>query len=104
MEAQGARDRPPAIQYLSVHCDISQLVLSSGSGEVTKVPVRGFLQIATTSWNSMSERWLPDFVEHAEKNFSLGVPAGRGKARFGAADGLEEFLSPPTASRQRRGG
>ena len=39
------------------------------------------------------------FVEHAEKNFSLGVPAGRGKARFGAADWLEEFLSPPAASR-----
>ena len=61
MEAQGARDRPSAIQYLSVHCDISPLVLSSGSGEVTKVPVRGFLQTATTSWNSMWERWLPDF-------------------------------------------
>ena len=58
MEAQGARDRPPAIQYLSVHCDISPLVLSSGSGEVTKVPVRCFLQTATTSWNSMWERWL----------------------------------------------
>ena len=61
IEAQGARDRPSAIQYLSVHCDISPLVLSSGSGEVTKVPVLGFLQIATTSWNSMWECWLPDF-------------------------------------------
>ena len=50
MEAQGALDRPPAIQYLSVHCNISQLILSSGSKEVMKVPVRGFLQIATTSW------------------------------------------------------
>ena len=61
MEAQRARDWPPAIQYLSVRCDVSPLVLSSGSKEVTKVPVRGFLQIATTSWNSMRERWLPDF-------------------------------------------
>ena len=48
MEAQGARNRPSAIQYLSVHCDISPLVLSSGSEEITKVSVRGFLQIATT--------------------------------------------------------
>ena len=61
MEAQGARDQPPAIQYRSVHCDISPLILSSGSKEVTKVPVRCFLQIATASWNSMWERWLPDF-------------------------------------------
>ena len=38
----GARDRPP-IQYQSVHCDISQLVLSSGLEVVMKVPVRGFL-------------------------------------------------------------
>ena len=29
MEAQGASDRPSTIQYLSVHCDISQLVLTS---------------------------------------------------------------------------
>ena len=49
VEAQGARDRPPAIPYLSVHCDISPLVLSSGSERVTKVPVRCFLQTATTS-------------------------------------------------------
>ena len=49
MEAQGAHDLPPAIQYLPVHCEISQLALIAGSGEVTKVPVRCFLQIATTS-------------------------------------------------------
>ena len=61
MAALAAHDRPHGIQYLTVHCDISPLVLSSGSGDVTKVPVRGFLQIATTSWNSMWERWLPDF-------------------------------------------
>ena len=61
MEAQEARDRPPAIQYLSASCEISPLVFSSGSGEVTKVPVRGFLHIATTSWNSMWKRWLSDF-------------------------------------------
>ena len=61
MEAQGARNLPPAIQYRSVHCDISSLALSSGSKEVTKVPVRSFLQIVITSWNSMWERWLPDF-------------------------------------------
>ena len=56
MDAQAARDLPPAIQYQSVHCDISPLVLSSGSEEVKKVPVRGFLQSATTSWNSKWER------------------------------------------------
>ena len=38
---------------IPVHCDMSLLVLSSGSGEVTKVPVHNFLQIATTSWNSI---------------------------------------------------
>ena len=62
MEALAAHDRPPAIQYLTVHCDISPLVLSSSSGEVTKVPVRGFLQPATTSWNSRWEHWLPDRI------------------------------------------
>ena len=61
IEVQGAPDRPHAIQYLTVHCEILPLVLSSGSKEATKVPVRCFLQIATTSWNSMWERWLPDF-------------------------------------------
>ena len=67
MEAHGARDRPPAIQYLSVHCDILPLVVNSGSKDVTKVPVRGFLQIATTSWNSVWERWLPDFQRRPER-------------------------------------
>ena len=61
MAALAAHDRPHGIQYLTVHCDISPLVLSSGSGEVTKVPVRGFLQTAKTSWNFMWEHWLPDF-------------------------------------------
>ena len=61
MDALGACNRPPAIQYLSVHCYISPLVLSSGSKKETKVPVHCFLQIATTSWNSMWECWLPDF-------------------------------------------
>ena len=56
MRAQGAHDLPLAIQYLPVHCDMSQLVLSSGSEEAPKVPVRCFLPIATTSWNSMWER------------------------------------------------
>ena len=60
-EAQGARNRPAEIQSLSVHCDISPLVLNSGSKEVTKVLVHCFFQIATTSWNSMWEHWLPDF-------------------------------------------
>ena len=49
MEAEGARERPLAIQYLSFQCDISPLVLSSGSNEVTKVHVRYFLQTAKTS-------------------------------------------------------
>ena len=44
MKVQGARD-----------------VLSSGSNEVTKVPVRCFLQIATASRNFILESWLPDF-------------------------------------------
>ena len=61
MAAQGDRERPTATQYLSVHCNISLLVLSSGLEEVTKVPVRGFLHTATTSWDFMWERWLPDF-------------------------------------------
>ena len=59
MEVQGARDLPPAIQYLSVHCKIFPLVLSSGSNEVTKVPVCCFLQFATASWNFVLESWLP---------------------------------------------
>ena len=65
MEALRARDRPPANQgrdQIPVcplsDCYISQLVLE----EVTKVSVRGFLQIATTSWNSKWECWLPDFL------------------------------------------
>ena len=57
MEAQGARDRPSSIQYLTVHCDI----YIGSRALLTKVPVRSFLQIATTSWNSMLQRWLPDF-------------------------------------------
>ena len=59
-EAEGASERPDAIEYLSVHCDISPLILGSTS-EAQKVPVRGFLQTAKTSWNSLWERWLPDF-------------------------------------------
>ena len=80
MEAQGARDLPPAIQYLSVHCDISPLVLSSCSKEVTKVPVLGFLQIATTSWNSMWECWLPDFQWRPVRG-GLVLQSGRRKSR-----------------------
>ena len=53
MEAEGARERPLAIQYLSFQCDISPLVLSSGSSEVTKVHVRYFLQTAKTSSDSI---------------------------------------------------
>ena len=30
-EAEGARERPDAIKYLSVHCDISPLILASPS-------------------------------------------------------------------------
>ena len=30
-EAEGARERPDAIKYLSVHCDISPLILTSPS-------------------------------------------------------------------------
>ena len=60
-EAEGARERPDAIEYLSVHCDLSPLILGSPS-EAQEVPVRGFLQTANTTWNSLWERWLPDFA------------------------------------------
>ena len=60
-EAEGARERPDAIEYLSVHCDISLLILGSPS-EAQKVPLRGFLQTANTTWKSLWERWLPDFA------------------------------------------
>jgi len=56
-EAEGARERPDAIEYLSVHCDISLLILGSPS-EAQKVPLRGFLQTANTTWKSLWERWL----------------------------------------------
>ena len=61
MEAQGARDRPSAIQYLSVHCYISLLVLSSAVGGGNE---------GSRAWLSPNchnilefhvERWLPDF-------------------------------------------
>ena len=48
MEAEGDSERPDLIEYLSVHCDISPLVLGSLS-EAQQVPVRGFLQTANTS-------------------------------------------------------
>ena len=60
-EAEGARERPDAIEYLSVHCDMSLLILGSPS-EAQKVPVRGFHQTANTAWNSLCDRWLPDFA------------------------------------------
>ena len=61
MEAQRALescDQPPAIHYLSVHCDILALVLSSGSKEVTKVPLRCFLQHvgSLASWLTVASR------------------------------------------------
>ena len=61
MEAEGASKLPYGIKYLSVLCNMSQLVLSSPS-KAKKVPVLGFLQIANTSWNSLWERLLPDFA------------------------------------------
>ena len=61
MEADGASKLPFGIKYLSIHCYISQLVLSSPS-EAKKVPVLGFLQTANTKWNSLWERLLPDFA------------------------------------------
>ena len=60
-EAEWARERPDAIEYLSVHCDISLLILGSPS-EAQNVPVRGFLQTANTTWKSFWARWLPDFA------------------------------------------
>ena len=55
VEAEEASKRPDAIEYLSVHCDLSQLILGSPS-EAQKVPLRGFLQTANTTWNSL---WVP---------------------------------------------
>ena len=49
MEAEGARELPNGFEYLSVHCDISQLLLVSSPSEVQNVPVRGFLQAAHTN-------------------------------------------------------
>ena len=62
-EEEGASERPNEIEYLSIHWDISQLILGSPL-EVQKVPVRGFLQTAHTNWNSLWESWLrlPDFA------------------------------------------
>ena len=52
-EAEGARKWPDAIEYLSVHCDISPLILGTPSeAQVEKVPARGFLRTANTNWNS----------------------------------------------------
>ena len=61
MEAKGACELPDGMDYLSVHSDISPLVLGLPS-EAQKVPVRRFLQTAKTKWNSMWECWLPDFA------------------------------------------
>ena len=61
VEAEGASERPDAIEYLSVHCDLSPLILGS-PWEAQEVPVRGFLQTANPTWNSLWERWLPDFA------------------------------------------
>ena len=61
MDAEGARERPDAIEYLSVHCDVSPLVLCSLS-EARKAPVRGYLQTVHTNWNSPWKRWLPYFA------------------------------------------
>ena len=40
-EAEGARERLDAIEYLSVHCDKSPLILGPPS-EAQKVPLSGF--------------------------------------------------------------
>ena len=63
MEVEEARERPYGIEYLSVHCDIWQLVICSPS-EAQKVPVRRFLRVQTanSNWNSLWERSLPDFT------------------------------------------
>ena len=59
--AEGASERPDGIEYLSVHCNISPLILCSPL-EARKVPVLCFLQTANTNWNSLWKCWLPDFV------------------------------------------
>ena len=60
-EAEGASERPYAIEYLSVRCNTLLLIVCSPL-EAQQVPVRGFLQTANTSWNSLWEHWLPDFA------------------------------------------
>ena len=70
MEAEGDRERPDGIKFLSVHCDISQLIFGSPS-EAQKVPVRGFLQTANTNWKSLWKLW-PDFVWRSERGGLCG--------------------------------
>ena len=57
---EGASKRPNAIEYLSVHCNLSQLVLGSPL-EIMKVPVCRFLQPVKSNWNPLCGRWLSDF-------------------------------------------
>ena len=50
MEAEGARELPNGmigIECLSVHCDISQLLLVSSPSEVQNVPVPDFSKLPT---------------------------------------------------------
>ena len=62
VEAEGASERPNAIEYLSVHCNLSQLILGSPS-EAQNVLYADFSKIsANTTWNSLWERGLPDFA------------------------------------------
>ena len=67
-EAEGASERPNAIKYLSVHCNILQLILCLTS-EASKVPVCRFLQTAQSS--SPKQPGIP----HGKVGFlaSLGV-------------------------------
>ena len=59
-EAEGASKRPsnriPVIPLLYITADPQCTFWS------TKVPVSRFLQIAHINWNSLWERWLPDFA------------------------------------------
>ena len=88
MEAEGDSERPNGNEYLSVHCDISQLVLCLPS-EAQQLPVRGFLQTPKTNWNSLltRTRWLPDFAWRRWRPVQGGLCGNNGSENAPAVSG-----------------
>ena len=81
-EAEGARKRPDAIEYLSVHCDISPPILGSPS-EAQKVPVRGILHTANGPSGRQNEH------RATERTTAPTEPSERSKT-----NGLERLAWP----------